>query len=499
MLDVLVCIMPRIEPDSPTPGAGVIKAHLLQAGYKCEVVDFNIKLYNYLINKNLQDIFWKNSLIFSNQPSDPVNEEFEKFYQDHTELFDSWIEFIKQKNPKWVGMSLLSAFSCAASQKLSELIKDKLPHIKIVWGGTNIQHEGFHCLIDNGTIDAFIKGDGEKSIIELLQGNYDYPGINKVQDFDEIIPYDLSLPPDYDDIDWSEYHYVSVENPIYVTASRGCVRKCTFCNDWLIWPQYRYKSAKKVAKELDILKGKHNRTTFMFTDSLINGSISNFREILKELKTVKEKHDPKPFRWNSHFICRPKSQMPESDFKLMAESGCIGAVVGIESFSEKVRNHMGKKYTNDDIWYMIEMLTKYNIKTQILMLVGYVTETEQDHQINLQCIDKMFEDGFGYKMDPNYDYKRPLIRWQFGNSLLIDKEHALYSMYKDKGEFEYNTSMNWSYNDNDIATRLRRWKESIARIQKHDPSYTANPTTLRTIEITEERLRNPNGPKFWAE
>ena len=91
-------------------------------------------------------------------------------------------------------MSLLSAFSVASSLKLSQLIKERLPYIKIVWGGTNIQHEGFFAPIHAGLIDYFIKGDAERSLIELLKGNITYKGINNIKEFDEIsknIKYEL--------------------------------------------------------------------------------------------------------------------------------------------------------------------------------------------------------------------------------------------------------------------------------------------------------------------
>lgn len=499
MKDMVLCVMPLVAPDAPTAGAGVLKAHLLAEGYDADVVDLNIWLYRYLESKGTHEhYYFGNEVLFSNQPADPLNEDYEKFYEEHSDIFMEWIEMFKRLNPEWIGMSLMSAFSVATSMKLSELIREHMPETKIVWGGTNVQHAGFFKPVNDGLIDAFIKGDAERGIIELLKGNWDYPGINKVDVIDEIIPYDLSLPPNYDDIDWNVYEHIYYNKPAYVTGSRGCVRKCTFCNDWQIWPTYRFKSPKKLAEDLDRLKGKYGRNTFLFTDSLLNGSISNFRETLVEMVKIKEKYKPQIFRWSSHMIVRPKSQMPESDFALMAESGCIEAVIGVESFSETVRNHMGKKYTNEDIYYTIEMLDKYKIRNQLLILVGYATETEEDHQMNLDAIDYIFEQGWGHVIDPR-GRGEPLIRWTFGNSLLLNDKHKLFDMLKNDPEFEHQTAMMWKYKDNDMATRLRRWKESIAQVQKHNPAYKPNPITARTIEITEERLKNPDGPKFWSE
>jgi hypothetical protein len=496
MKDILLCIMPRVEPNAPTAGAGVLKAHLIQEGYDATVLDLNIDLYRYLEKLGTaQKHFFDNEVYFSNQPSDPINDDFELFYEEHKDWFLGWIEKFREINPKWIGMSLLSAFSLSASMKMSLLIKEHLPHIKIVWGGTNVQHEGFFAPVQGKMIDAFIKGDAERGIIELLKENWDYPGINNTKVIDEIIPFDLSLPPNYDDIKWDTYETKYFNKPAYITASRGCVRKCTFCNDWQIWPTYRMKSAKKIAEDLDNLKGKYGRNTFLFTDSLLNGNLKIFKETLIELKKVKEKYPDSPFWWSSHMIVRPKSQWPEEVFQLMAESGCAEAVIGVESFSEQVRNHMGKKFTNNDIWYTFEMLHKYKIKNQCLMLIGYATETEEDHQENLRSIDYVYERGWGYAKKGNWD----LFRWTFGNSLLLNEKHSLFDIVNTDPSWQWKSAMDWNYKDNDMATRLRRWKESIARVQLWDPEYQPTPTTARTIEITEERLNNPNGPRFWSE
>ena len=497
-LDIILCVMPLVEVDSPTAGPGVLKAHLQEEGFTAEVIDLNIKLYRGLEKKGTHEkYYYGDSVFFSNQPSDDLNNEYKFFYQENKEIFMEWIALFKQKNPKWIGMSLLSAFSVSTSMKLCELIREHMPDTKIVWGGTNIQHGGFFAPVHNGLIDYFIKGDAERSLIELLRGNTSFKGINNITEFDELIPFDLSLPPDYDDINWDEYQPIWANKPAYVTASRGCVRKCTFCNDWQIWPTYRFKSPKNIAHQIDILKGKYGRNTFLFTDSLINGSIKNYRDTLVELKKIKEKYHPKIFLWSSHMIVRPKNQMPQEDYELMAASGCEEAVMGVESFSEPVRYHMGKKFTNDDIWFTFKMLDKYQIRNQVLMLVGYATETEEDHQQNLKCIDKVYELGFGHTRSKRGGDK--LLRWTFGNSLLLNEKHSLFDMLKNDPTWEWHSAMDWKYKDNDMATRLRRWKESIAQVQKHDPEYRPTPTTARTIEITEERLTNPNGPRFWSE
>jgi len=500
---MLVLVMPMVEPAAPTAGAGVIKAHLEASGYAAEVYDINIDLYNELKSRGEHEYHYFNgegAMKFSNNLGSPLNDEMEQFYQDNKEIFHKWVRMIEDKNPTWLGFSLLSPFSAAAAIKITSLVKQYLPHIKTVWGGTNIQHEGITHYVREGILDFFIKGDGERAILELLKGNTSFPGINKIHSIDEITPLDDSLAPDYSDIKWNEYDELWAPKTCFVSASRGCVRQCTFCNDHQIWPTYRFKSPEKVAEQIEELVTKYDRETIHFTDSLLNGSPPIYEKLLIEMKRIKQAQNAKnkPFRWMSHLIFRPKNQMPERVYRLMSESGCEDAVMGLESFSESVRWHMKKKFTNEDVWYTFEMLNKYKIHMQCLILIGYATETEEDHQENLRGIDKVYELGYGNAKDDNGN---PLWRWTFGNSLLLNEQHDLYDILKgeDPHAFEHHTAMDWKFRDNDMATRLRRWKESIARVQMHDPHYKPSPTTQRTIEITEERLNNPDGPRFWSE
>jgi radical SAM superfamily enzyme YgiQ (UPF0313 family) len=88
------------------------------------------------------------------------------------------------------------------------------------------------------------------------------------------------------------------------------------------------------------------------------------------------------------FICRPATQLKDIDYAEMAEAGCETLVVGIESFSNRIRDHMKKKFSNDDIDNHFESCARYGIKNVLLMLSGYVIETPEDHQLQLDYLKK---------------------------------------------------------------------------------------------------------------
>ena len=453
-LDILICIVPKIRPDAPTIGPSILKSHLQEAGFSCEVLDLNVKLYNALKEHGThQKYFFENDLIFSLHPGFKrirdfveLSDEFNAFCDQHNDILMGWVELFKRKNPKWIGLSILTFYAQAMAIKLSRLIREHLPNTKIVWGGANIE-KGIETFREQGLMDHYIYGDAEYSIVELLKGNLTAKGIDSLKT--NQINLNNVLIPNYDDIDWDEY---ADEGVVYVTGSRGCVKKCTFCDVYETWPEYRFRSGESIANEMKVLKERYGRTNFRFTDSLVNGSMKAFRSMMIELKELRKTYPE--LRWTSQWIVRPKNQSPEEDFQLIKESGCDTLDMGIESFSQSVRWHLGKKFTDEDMWWSFDMLRKYHIKQALLMIVGYPTESEEDHQITLDTLRRLFKEG--YATDKNGNHEK-LMYFNFAYTLLLWEGPLLDQIMHDLAYYE--DMLNWDYKGNDSTTRIKRYKE----------------------------------------
>lgn len=452
-LDMLICVVPKIMPDAPTVGPAVLKAHLNEAGFSCEIVDLNVKLFNEFRKHGDEDYFFEKDSIFKTRDVNLLDSNFGHFYEKYKYVFDEWVNFFKQKNPRFIGLSLLSVMSTTVALKLSLLIREHLPETKIVWGGAEVSVGRTQDYKESGLLDHYISGDGEIPIVDLLSGNLDVIGIDsngpsQMKNLDEV------RIPNYDDISWEEYPYLTTPKPVYITGSRGCVKRCDFCNVYEIWPKYTFRSGENIAKEIITLKEKYDRTTFKFTDSLINGSMKAFRNLLTTLADYNSEKNS-DIRWSSQWIIRNKGQSPETDYKLMKESGCYTLDVGIESFSEKIRFELGKKFTDEDMWWCFDMLQKYKIHHTMLMFVGYPTETEEDHQITLNTIRKLHEVGYATARD---DEGKRLVYFSFANTLMLDDSQPLWLKVKDEIK-DYKNEFNWTYRDNTLDVRLRRLEE----------------------------------------
>jgi len=457
-MDIVLAIPPRIEDDyGYTPAAAaVLKGNVVAQGFTAKVLDFNAEI---------------DSLLVSNPATaNAVNNffNFNTFYHEPTwqiiqPLLEQWAKQILILKPKWVGLSVFSYNSQRATRLLSIQLKMNQPDIKIVIGGSGINTDNVfpEDLYSKGIIDAYIKGDGEVSLVELLRGNLTYPGINgnppaQIKNLDEL------AFPDYSDYSLASYTNKKGLQALPITGSRGCVRNCTFCDINAAWPKFFYRSGKSISDEIKHQCETYGATAFRFTDSLTNGSMKAFREMCYELAEYRNSlpADSKKFIWDGHFIIRSERQMPPEDFDAMKESGCGTVWIGIESGSERVRNHMKKGYSEEDMQYTMKQLNRVGIKTRLLMIIGYINETQKDFQETLDLFNNWLP----------YLHSGTIEEVQLGATLNVLPRTPLADHLEDFNIVQNNNHINdWICTDNpdlDYKERLRRRILAQAHIER---------------------------------
>jgi radical SAM superfamily enzyme YgiQ (UPF0313 family) len=317
-------------------------------------------------------------------------------------------------------------------------------------------------LKNEGLVDDFIVGEGEVSVIKCLK-NEKYVGVNNTQ-VQQISDLD-SLPwPAYKYYPMDEYDYlIPNEREIYITGSRGCVRKCTYCDVEKYWPKYRYRSGESIAQEIIKNYEELGVSRFYFTDSLLNGSLKSFNDMCDKL--ARYRFD-KPISWSGQFIFRPKHLIPTDHFKIMKEAGANMLYVGIETGSDRVRFEMDKKFTNDDIDFQLEECSKNKISVLPLLFTGYITETIEDHKENL----RLFERWQKYVADGT------IIGVELGSSLVIlpgSPVERMIESHKIEFMLDHNNTPGlglwWSLENPDltIQERIRRKIEVHETAIKH--------------------------------
>jgi hypothetical protein len=371
-VEIVLTSVPWTITHIPLMAVPVLKSVALQNNRTCVGLDLNAVVLNW----SEQHPF-KNKLLdfFHNETYHP------ELTEDLFSLYYNFAQVLLAHKPKTIGLSLFSYVSQISTRYICYFLKKLAPNVEIIIGGPgcfeNLRGNSSFAdeLLDNGLIDYYIRGDGEKSFQAFLQGDFNYPGINK-SDWVELSKQEIeTLPvPDYDDYDFSQYKMQAVP----VLGSRGCIRRCKFCDIIEYWKKYNYRSGESIYQEMLIQNQRYGIRTFKFQDSLINGNLKEYKILIKLLAEHNQRFPDNSFTWSSYFIFRPESTFGEEWWALTAASGAQWLSVGVESLAEHVRYHMGKHFSNQDIEFSLQMAKKYNIKLFMLLIVGYVTETEED-------------------------------------------------------------------------------------------------------------------------
>jgi hypothetical protein len=383
MKNIVLVSLPKVETNFPPAALSILSSVAKENNYDVKIFDYNLDLYHQLSSAD-----WDLLEAWSTFSLDTLPAELE-----HTvkQIFESKLQEIVNSDTKFVCFSVFSYFSNRITSKVLEWYLS-VCNITSVVGGSGVSTDisasnkeifGEH-IVKNKLADYVIFGEGEIAFDCLLKGQTVYPGINANNPVQIDNLTDLPMPT-YQYFDMPRYQ----NKKILITGSRGCVRKCTFCDIELTWPKFKYRDAESIVNEMERHFYEYGVTNFEFTDSLINGSISNFDRFNELLYNKKQQQpDLEPLRYQGQFICRPANQQSQYSYELMHRAGCSMLITGIESFSHNVREHMKKKFSNSDIEYHLEQCGRWSIPNVLLMIVGYPTETLEDHQENIAAIRK---------------------------------------------------------------------------------------------------------------
>lgn len=378
-LKIIITSVPWTDTDSPLMAPAVLKASLKKYGMESLALDLNAEIRNWIMSHDQKDQLLKFML------TEEIMSSARSAVKD---FIDRMAYRLLCHEPDWIAISLLTYLSQIPAKWLCLRLKQLAPDVKIVAGGpgTAVSLKDINgwgeSMRRQKLIDYWVTGDGEESLPELILGTIDSDRVNSL-DWKQLEDLNTLPFPNFDDYDWSLYSFKRMS----IVGSRGCVRKCTFCDIHEHWNKFQWRSGENIFREMLHQKEKYGINVFSFSDSLVNGNQKEYRTLIRLLSNHNANcQENDKIKWTGSFIIRPQDQMKEIDWKMTADSGAIILSVGVESFVEHIRYHIGKKFSNADLDFALEMASKYNIKLTLLMIVGYVTETQEDFDQALEWI-----------------------------------------------------------------------------------------------------------------
>jgi p-methyltransferase len=285
--------------------------------------------------------------------------------------------------------------------EMVEFIKEHNPQVKVVVGGPLVanhvrNYHGDECapaLADIGADIYVVEGQGEWTlwqIVQTLKNGGDLSSVPNIIHFEngkmvrtEVVPETNSMDENF--IDWLDFPEEDLGVTLQTRTARSCAFKCSFCNYPTRAGALTLTNLDVIEKELDSMMELGNVKNVVFIDDTFNVPFPRFKDICRLM--IRKNY---PFNWFSYFRC---SNSDEEAIDLMAQSGCKGVFLGIESGSPTILTNMNKAATIEKYVQGIKWLRSYGILTFGSFIIGFPGETEETVQ---ETIDFLKETKLDY-------------------------------------------------------------------------------------------------------
>jgi radical SAM superfamily enzyme YgiQ (UPF0313 family) len=498
--DITIITLPRRSPHEyyqtlMPEGLARLKSSVEKHNFSCTVFDFdnlfNRQLPYYVDANNELDGYFRE--VIGRRYYDQRKTLPNRTNIIYSASIQTCINIIMDTNPKMLGVSIFSEQSLRCSMDFLQAFRQLHPQIPIVIGGYCMNIWAYMTdgvpnpekigpfMVNKKLTDYFIVGEGEEALVELLKGNTTYPGINAFNP----TQVDLSKQPlpNYSDFNIKNYFFRTKDKTmspmIGVTSSRGCVRNCVFCDINTKWTKYNWVEPQQLYDEIIHYMKTYKIHSFHWSDSIINASPPKLKKFCELMVDYYSSTGAKSYH-SGQFIIRSEKQMPLDNWKLLKGAGFHRVIFGVESASQKVRWDMDKKFTNDDLHYSIAAALDVGITVEVLLMIGYPTETYADFMETVKFIERYKDtknlivtlSSFGWEEDWDetplninpemYDASfDPIIGWQTpitNNYQAIIRTQALWKYMDKLGYFIYDEWIR--ENDDEIADIENRLTEA---------------------------------------
>ncbi len=250
------------------------------------------------------------------------------------------------------------------------------------------------ALLDIGADIYVIESQGELTlsrILDCLKSGGDLGHIPNLAYFQEgrlkrtsEVPENNSL--DEEALDWAMFADCGLGPTIQTRTARSCAFNCSFCNYPARAGRLTLATLAAIEKELTSIQNLHGATAVVFIDDTFNVPLNRFKEICRLM--IRKRYG---FRWFSYFRC---SNSDSEAIDLMAESGCTGVFLGIESGSPEILANMNKAATADKYRVGIQQLREAGILTFASFIVGFPGETSATVQESFRFIEETKPDYY---------------------------------------------------------------------------------------------------------
>ena len=278
------------------------------------------------------------------------------------------VEFVRQHNPRTtivVGGPLIANHLRAGGA-------DGRPYADALG---SVQSDRLSAALDDLAADVYvIDSQGEQTLVDVVRAVRTGSDLAAVPNLilkrngryrrTTVAPEQSSM--DEVDIRWTDFRDEALGPTLQTRTARSCAFSCAFCS----YPEraggLALAGVDTVGRELEAMRELGTRCV-VFIDDTFNVPLARFKDLCRLM--IRERYG---FQWFSYFRC---SNADLETFDLMAEAGCTGVFLGIESGSPTILKNMHKAARVDQYVAGIAELRKRRILTFGSFIIGFPGET----------------------------------------------------------------------------------------------------------------------------
>ncbi|MDJ0626794.1 MAG: radical SAM protein [Rhodobacter sp.] len=323
-----------------------------------------------------------------------------------------------------VGFSCMS-YALPLVIRAAELIKARAPDTRIILGGIGPSPVARELLDYCGAFDAIVVGEGERTLVELMQrltagrepGDvagiaYRWNGRVTQTPKRARIPSMVDLPaPDYSRLDLGRYRIVDSQ------YARGCPYSCTFCDIAPFWDRLNTRRPMThYLDELERLVKRHGaRDVFIVDDTFVLS-----RKVVMEFC-----HGIKARGIDFNWGCYARVDlMDEELIATMADAGCTKVFYGVESGSDRVLTEVVKETDTDTVSRIVETSLKHFDFVTASFVWGFPNETYEDLQDTCFFLIYLTSLGASPQLNLALPYRYSQLYTQYKDQITFDPQYS---------------------------------------------------------------------------
>jgi anaerobic magnesium-protoporphyrin IX monomethyl ester cyclase len=255
-----------------------------------------------------------------------------------------------------------------------KMVKEHSKDIITVTGGPHFS--GFDP-DDYEDIDYIVRGDGEIALTYLADGNVPDTNVLEMLPDDGVYDAPMIRWNEMEDWPYNFMFHARLEPTAAILTSRGCPYKCTFCHNSKNFRKVRFRNISNIIEEVRVVKSM-GINHLVFLDETFSLKKERTIELCKELA-----------KCDVEWKCLTRADRVDHEvISAMAEAGCVGISIGVESGNEDIITASKKMVTKEQVRLAYAVIEEYpQIEKRGSFIIGHPYETRStvEETIDFAC------------------------------------------------------------------------------------------------------------------